>query len=394
MVTYPIDWKKSSIGDLFNVSAGGDVKKQYFSKFCTSAYPYEIFSNSIENRGHYGYTALAVFPGNSVTVTARGTIGQAFYREAPYDAIIRLLVLSPKSENIKPKFYEYYINNQIVFERENTGVPQLTAPKIKEKTVPLFDGKEQEKIIETLQVFDIYIDDLAELIEKKKGIRDGALEDLMSGKTRIDGFRVEWAEYPFEVYFSTLPNNTFSRDKLSEHGEIGDIHYGDVLIKYGGVLTDDDSVPRIKDISQVKEKWYLRKHDVIIADTAEDETVGKVVQIGTVSIPLVGGLHTVVCRPNYDTAEGFLGYYMNSKLYHDQLYPYITGIKVSSISKKSFRETMLNIPVDVNEQAAIVSVLSAMDEEIRNLETERDTIIQIREGAMDDLLTGRVRLTK
>lgn len=256
------------------------------------------------------------------------------------------------------------------------------------------DDEHQEEIARTLSQFDTYINDLAELIEKKKGIRDGALEDLMSGKTRIDGFRVEWAEYPFEVYFSTLPNNTFSRDKLSEHGEIGDIHYGDVLIKYGGVLTDDDSVPRIKDISQVKEKWYLRKHDVIIADTAEDETVGKVVQIGTVSIPLVGGLHTVVCRPNYDTAEGFLGYYMNSKLYHDQLYPYITGIKVSSISKKSFRETMLNIPVDVNEQAAIVSVLSAMDEEIRNLETERDTIIQIREGAMDDLLTGRVRLTK
>lgn len=387
MVTYPTDWKESSIGDLFNVFAGGDVKKQYFSKFRTSAYPYEIFSNGIENRGHYGYTSLAVFPGNSVTVTARGTIGQAFYREAPYDAIIRLLVLSPKSENIKPKFYEYYINNQIVFERENTGVPQLTAPKIKEKTVPFFDGKEQEKIIETLQVFDTYIDDLAELIEKKKGIRDGALEDLMSGKTRIGGFKTEWAEYPFEVYFSTLPNNTFSRDKLSEHGEIGDIHYGDVL-------TNDDSIPRIKDISQVKENWYLRKHDVIIADTAEDEAVGKVVQIGTVSIPLVGGLHTVVCRPNYDTAEGFLGYYMNSKLYHDQLYPYITGIKVSSISKKSFGETMLNIPADVNEQAAIVSVLSAMDNEIRDLETEREKIIQIREGAMDDLLTGRVRLTK
>ena len=55
---------------------------------------------------------------------------------------------------------------------------------------------------------------------------------------------------------------------------------------------------------------------------------------------------------------------------------------------------MLNIPADVNEQAAIVSVLSAMDNEIRDLETEREKIIQIREGAMDDLLTGRVRLTK
>lgn len=292
------------------------------------------------------------------------------------------------------KLFESNIVQEQVRGRSNATINQITKKDFQSILVTVPDKPEQEEIARTLSLFDAYIDDLAELIEKKKGIRDGALEDLMSGKTRIGGFKTEWAEYPFEVYFSTLPNNTFSRDKLSEHGEIGDIHYGDVLIKYGDVLTDDDSIPRIKDISQVKENWYLRKHDVIIADTAEDEAVGKVVQIGTVSIPLVGGLHTVVCRPNYDTAEGFLGYYMNSKLYHDQLYPYITGIKVSSISKKSFGETMLNIPADVNEQAAIVSVLSAMDNEIRDLETEREKIIQIREGAMDDLLTGRVRLTK
>lgn len=292
------------------------------------------------------------------------------------------------------KLFESNIVQEQVRGRSNATINQITKKDFQSILVTVPDKPEQEEIARTLSRFDTYIDDLAELIEKKKGIRDGALEDLMSGKTRIGGFKTEWAEYPFEVYFSTLPNNTFSRDKLSEHGEIGDIHYGDVLIKYGDVLTDDNSIPRIKDISQVKENWYLRKHDVIIADTAEDEAVGKVVQIGTVSIPLVGGLHTVVCRPNYDTAEGFLGYYMNSKLYHDQLYPYITGIKVSSISKKSFGETMLNIPADVNEQAAIVSVLSAMDNEIRDLETEREKIIQIREGAMDDLLTGRVRLTK
>ena len=84
---------------------------------------------------------------------------------------------------------------------------------------------------------------------------------------------------------------------------------------------------------------------------------------------------------------------MNSSQYYEQLYPYITGIKVSSISKKSFGETELCIPAEVEEQKAIVSVLKAMDEEIEALEIERDKMIQIREGAMDDLLTGRVRLS-
>lgn len=100
---------------------------------------------------------------------------------------------------------------------------------------------------------------------------------------------------------------------------------------------------------------------MIIADTAEDETVGKAVQIGELNMPLISGLHTIACRPNYQTAGGFLGYYINSNCYHDQLLPYITGIKVSSISKKSIGETELYIPVDPKEQQAIAEVLTAMD---------------------------------
>ena len=258
--------------------------------------------------------------------------------------------------------------------------------------IPIPSLPEQNDIVETLRQFDTYIENLAELIEKKRGIRDGALEDLMRGRTRLEGFNKEWITYPFKQYFSLLPTNTCSRDQLSDRGAVGDIHYGDVLIKYGSVLSDDDEIPRLKDVSKIKERSYLQTHDILIADTAEDETVGKVVQIGKVSIPIVGGLHTVACRPNFETAEGFLGYYMNSSIYHDQLYPYITGIKVSSVSKKSFGETELCIPADIDEQKAIVSVLRDMDEEIKALETERDKMIQIREGAMDDLLTGRVRL--
>ena len=83
---------------------------------------------------------------------------------------------------------------------------------------------------------------------------------------------------------------------------------------------------------------------------------------------------------------------MNSNLYHSQLYQYITGIKVSSLSKKSLKNTVLIVPADVNEQKAIADILTSMDTEIQNLEIERDKFVQIREGAMDDLLTGRVRL--
>ena len=191
MVTYPNDWKEEKIGAIFDVLAGGDVKKDFFSRSHTSVHQYEVYSNGIENRGLYGYTSKAIYPPNSLTVTARGTIGTAYYRKDFYDAIIRLLVLIPKSDEIKPKFYEYFINSQVQFDKENTGVPQLTVPKIKEKVVPIFLGVEQAKIVETLECFDTYIDNITELIEKKRNIRDGALEDLVSGRTRLDGFNNE-----------------------------------------------------------------------------------------------------------------------------------------------------------------------------------------------------------
>ena len=153
----------------------------------------------------------------------------------------------------------------------------------------------------------------------------------------------DWKTYSFGDMFKIYPNNTLSRDKLTERGTIGNIHYGDVRIKYGNVLNKKDEIPMIKSEYECVARALLQKNDVIVADTAEDETVGKVTQIGDVPVPLVGGLHTIICRPLIPTAEGYLGYYMNSKEYHDQLLPYITGIKVSSISKTSIQKTELHI---------------------------------------------------
>lgn len=394
MVTYPKDWGESELGILFDVSAGGDVDRSYFSKNKTIKHPYEIFSNGIDNRGLYGYTSKPLHDGDSITVTARGTIGKAFYRSDPYDAIIRLLVLAPKSNDVSSMFYTYFINNNIVFEDEHTGVPQLTAPKIKRINMPKPSLPEQKAIAATLSCIDTHIANLTELIEKKEAIRDGALEDLLSGRTRLVGFCGEWEEYSFDDYFTLLPNNTLSREKLSERGTIGNIHYGDVLIKYHNNVTDKDDIPRIKADIDTRSFRLLQSGDIIVADTAEDETVGKAIQICDVSIPLVGGLHTIVCRPNYDTALGYLGYYINSKNYHNQLFPHITGIKVSSISKKAIKTTVLNLPKDIDEQKAIVEVLSSLDAEIASLEEEKDKMMQIKAGAMDDLLTGRVRLMR
>ena len=202
----------------------------------------------------------------------------------------------------------------------------------------------------------------------------------------------DWAVYAFDEMFQLYPNNTLSRDKLSEHGTIGDVHYGDVLIKYGSVLTGKDSIPKIKEEYESLAKTRLQKNDVIIADTAEDETVGKAVQIGDVPFPIVGGLHTVICRPLVATATGYLGYYMNSREYHNQLLPYIAGIKVSSISKTSLRRTEFHIPSSVDEQAAIVDTIERFDTHISNLAALIEKKRAVRDAALEDLVSGRTRL--
>lgn len=180
------EWKYYKIHELFNVTAGGDLNKKYFSKTATSKNLYEVFSNGIDNQGIYGYTSHALYKGNSLTITARGTIGHVYYREKPFDAIIRLLVLIPKNDEINPKFYKYYINNKVKFELENTGVPQLTVPKVEEKDIPFMDRKEQDAIANILTVMDDGIISLEKELDKMKQIREGAMNDLLTGRVRLE----------------------------------------------------------------------------------------------------------------------------------------------------------------------------------------------------------------
>lgn len=93
-----------------------------------------------------------------------------------------------------------------------------------------------------------------------------------------------------------------------------DIHYGDVLIKYGSILdATDNTIPHIISGHESTNCGYLQDGDIVIADTAEDETVGKTIELLNVSKRKVeAGLHTVPCRPLFPFASMYLGYYMNT----------------------------------------------------------------------------------
>ena len=175
-----------------------------------------------------------------------------------------------------------------------------------------------------------------------------------------------WEQRKFgEVFDCTVPNNTLSRAELSyDEGTVLNVHYGDVLIKYGSVLdVQKDDIPRIP--HRCREDYngaLLQDGDVIIADTAEDETTGKACEIGNLQgSAIVSGLHTMVCRPRNRMALGYLGYYLNSNAYHYQLLPLMQGIKVLSLSRSNIQKTSVSYPTAVKEQQLIAYYFSQLD---------------------------------
>ena len=167
------------------------------------------------------------------------------------------------------------------------------------------------------------------------------------------------------MFDCTVPNNTLSRAELSyDEGTVLNVHYGDVLIKYDSVLdVQKDDIPRIP--HRCREDFngaLLQDGDVIIADTAEDETTGKACEIGNLQgSAIVSGLHTMVCRPRNRMALGYLGYYLNSNAYHHQLLPLMQGIKVLSLSRSNIQKTSVSYPSAMKEQQLIASYFSQLD---------------------------------
>ena len=203
---------------------------------------------------------------------------------------------------------------------------------------------------------------------------------------RFEGFTDAWEQRKLdEVFDCTVPNNTLSRAELSyDEGTVLNVHYGDVLIKYGSVLdVQKDDIPRIP--HRCREDFngaLLQDGDVIIADTAEDETTGKACEISnSQGSAIVSGLHTMVCRPRHRMALGYLGYYLNSNAYHHQLLPLMQGIKVLSLSRSNIQKTSVSYPIEVKEQKFIANYFSQLDRLITLHQRKHDKL-QILKKAM------------
>lgn len=215
-------------------------------------------------------------------------------------------------------------------------------------------------------------------------------------ETELGRVPIDWDVIPIDEGFDFHPNNTYARNCMNDQdGEILNIHYGDVLIKYGSILDCEKiNIPFLNSVIKVNtDSRTVQSGDIIIADTAEDNSVGKATEIINVGNKIVlSGLHTIFMRPHCGLfTKKFLGFFMNASIYHNQLLPYIVGTKVSSISKKVIKKTLVLRP-GLEEQRNIATVLSEVDNLIETTEKLIAKKRAIKKGAMQELLSGKKRL--
>lgn len=201
-----------------------------------------------------------------------------------------------------------------------------------------------------------------------------------------------WEKASFSRVFKFLKNNSLSRAELSDgNGNVKNIHYGDILIKFSECLYTDEgnNIPYIINDNiayKLLKLSPLINGDIVFADAAEDNTVGKCIEIITHNnTDLVAGLHTIPCRPTIKFAEGYLGYYLNSTAYHNQLLQYIQGTKISSISKKSICQTIISYPSEIINQQKIASYFQSLDSLIQSTSKKLASLKQIKAASLQSM---------
>ena len=382
------------IGNLFEAKAGGDYVPARSSDVPDNRYPYPIYANGLEQQGLYGFSNYAEEPAGAITVTARGTLGQAFYRDTPFVAIGRLLVLKPKL-SLDARFFCEYINYGIHFAIESTGVPQLTAPQIARYSLLVPPEPEQHAIAEVLSDVDGLLNALEALIAKKRAIKQAVMQQLLTGKTRLSGFSGAWETKRLGdlgsclrgvSYDPTTDLSSYDKDSTVRLLRANNIQ-GAVVI-----LADVQHVETRK----VSEFQVMQPDDILVCmANGSKELVGKAglfrVKDGyTYTFGAFMGCFRVeptIAEPN------FVFYIFQTHGFRNFINLILAGSSINNLKPSDIESAEFQVP-DRDEQRAVVSVLSDMDAEIVALEKHRDKTRAIKQGMMQQLLTGRVRLLK
>ena len=381
MVTYPSDWEISQIDKIADITTGcRDVKDSVKN----GKYPFYVRSKDVERINFYDFDSEAVLTAGD------GGAGKIFhYKNGKFAAHQRVYVIS-KFEKVDGKYFYYFFSKNFLQEVEKytakSTVDSVRRPMIANMEFPLPPFKEQQAIASALSDFDEHIDNLSELIEKKRAIRDGALEDLVSGRTRINGFDGEWIE-------STIEDSTKEIITGGTPSTTVDKYWGGSIPWLASTEIHQKIITRAtKNITNIglnnSSAKMAPKDSVLIALAGQGKTRGTAAFL---AYPMALNQSLAALVAADETDSKFL-YYLIENMYLELRELSSGDGGRGGLNKTLIKNINIRLPREIKEQHAIAEGLTAMDEEIESLKIEKEKMLQIKEGAMDDLLTGRVRL--
>lgn len=287
------------------------------------------------------------------------------------------------------RFLNYILNTE--FSRRHSskvlsiavGQANINGQKLKTYPIPLPPTKaEQEAIGDALSDADALIESLEQLLVKKRDIKQGAMQDLLTGKKRLPGFNAEWEKKKLREIGETLIGLTYKPSEIKEDGVL-------VLRSSNikdGVLRFEDNVFVDTDIP---ERIMVTPGDILICvRNGSRELIGKCAKIDERAVGMTFGAFMSVFRTPF---HRYVFHQFQSDVIKRQINQHL-GATINQITNKSLNSFEIPIPPTEMEQIAIADVLSDMDAEVAAIEIKLTKARQIKQGMMQELLTGRIRL--
>lgn len=432
----PDDWDVFKINQIGSIRVGGDVNFNAFSSEQDYIYQYPIYSNTVDILGIYGYYNFPEYSTIAVTVVGRGVgLGTAIVRDSGFGAIGRLIVITPNKSN--EHFIAAYINQYVEIFNESSGVPQLTGIALGNKLIPLPSLAEQTAIANALSNVDLLLNELEKLISKKQAIKTATMQQLLTGKTRLPQFAYFNSDESTEgelknkaIHQTSSPTSspttgiTASQGKKkgtkpSELGEIPEdwevypLHKIIASNQLGGNYANSESeteFPLIKMGNLGRGQIKLKKIEYVIGKVSQRDRLkyGDVLFNTRNTLELVGKVaiwrnempeayfNSNILRLKFDkcivASNEYINAVMNTRGFVTDLANVATGTtSVAAIYTRDLFQLNLLLPPK-EEQTAIATILSDMDEEIQALTKRLSKTRQIKQGMMQELLTGKTRL--
>ena len=278
--------------------------------------------------------------------------------------------------------------SQVLDNCTGTSYPAINPHKLGEIIIPLPPLPEQHRIAAALSDMDELIGALGKLVEKKRAIKTGTMQRLLTGQTRLPGFGGEWEEKRLGEIGKFSKGAGISKEQ-SNSGLLPAVRYGELYTTHHDYIRHFESF-----ISEDVAKCATQLHegDIIFACSGETkEEIGKCAAYLGKEVAYAGG-DLIICTPTAEYDSLFLGFELNTPFCAQQKAAAGQGDAVVHIRQESIATITVSVPPTLPEQRAIAAVLSDMDEEIAALETEKRKVEAIKQGMMQELLTGKTRL--